>query len=96
MDRPILELAMAELLQKKAQVDREIAEFSAQLGKSGPRAAKAVCKRRKFTAAERQAMSERKKAAEESNQRRTAAVGYNPDGECPYCNTSTGNTRTAI
>ena len=64
MDRYILELAMEALLQKKAQVDREIAEVSAQLEKSAPKVtAKAVRKRRKFTAADRKAMSQRMKAA---------------------------------
>ena len=64
MDRRILELAMEALLQKKAQVDREIAEVSSLLGKSAPTAtAKAVGKRRKLTAAERRAISKRMKAA---------------------------------
>jgi hypothetical protein len=63
MDKYILELAMEALLQKKAQVDRDIAEVSVQLRKSAPKAAKSVRKRRKFTAAERKAMSEKMKAA---------------------------------
>jgi hypothetical protein len=64
MDRRILELAMEALLQKRAQIDREIAEVSAQLGKSTSKTtAKTVRKRRKFTAAERKSMSQKMKSA---------------------------------
>jgi hypothetical protein len=63
MDRRILELAMEALLQKKAQVDREIAEISAQLGNPAATDTVSLGKRRKFTAAQRKAMSAKMKAA---------------------------------
>jgi hypothetical protein len=65
MDRRILELAMEALLMKKAEIDQQISEVSAQLddGNETEGAAKPARKRRHISAAQRKAISLKMKAA---------------------------------
>jgi hypothetical protein len=65
MDRRILELAMEALLMKKAEIDQQISEVSAQLddGNGTAKAAEPARKRRQMSAAQRKAISLKMKAA---------------------------------